>query len=292
MKTYKDYLRQRGYSPISIEGNLWMLGHFEKWCKRIGTDPGTIDYQTCLKYVRHLTRKGNKKKTVNHKLRRIKTYLDHLVEEGNRSDNPLADIRVKGEKRSIHYDLLESEELEDLYYSFETTGKQEIYHTYTAKRDKIIVGFMVYQGLHAKDLKHLRSEHLNVNKGKLYVPGSRRSNGRELELRPWQIMELAGYLNDIREKLMERTQDSDHLFPYGDRFIFVPNIVKKLKKYNQKVTNAKQIRASVITLWLGRYNLRKVQYLAGHRYISSTERYLQDDLENLHETVNNFHPIN
>ena len=36
----------------------------------------------------------------------------------------------------------------------------------------------------------------------------------------------------------------------------------------------------------------KTQYLAGHRYISSTEKYLQDDLENLHEIVNNFHPIN
>jgi len=32
--------------------------------------------------------------------------------------------------------------------------------------------------------------------------------------------------------------------------------------------------------------------MVGHRYISSTERYLQDDLENLHEIVNNFHPIN
>ncbi|WP_430906550.1 tyrosine-type recombinase/integrase [Maribacter sp. 2-571] len=292
MKTYKEYLQQHNYSPISIKGNLRLLKHFEKWCKRNGTTAETIDYKTCLKYVRHLTRKGNKKKTVNHKLRRIKTYLDYLIEEGNRSNNPLADIRVKGEKRSIHYDLLESEELEDLYYSFETTGKQEIYHTYTAKRDKIIVGFMVYQGLHAKDLKHLRLENLKLNKGKLYVSGSRRSNGRELELRPWQIMELAEYLSDIRDKLMERTQDSDHLFPYGDRFIFVHTIIKKLKKYNQKVISAKQIRASVITLWLGQYNLRKTQYLAGHRYISSTERYLQDDLENLHEIVNNFHPIN
>ena len=50
--------------------------------------------------------------------------------------------------------------------------------------------------------------------------------------------------------------------------------------------------ASGITNWLKHYNLRQVQVLAGHRYISSTERYLQDDLENLHEIVNNFHPIN
>jgi site-specific recombinase XerD len=69
------------------------------------------------------------------------------------------------------------------------------------------------------------------------------------------------------------------------------HIFKKLKKYNQKVENIKQIRASVITNCLGHYNLRKVQYFAGHPYISSTERYLQDDLESLHEIVNNFHPI-
>jgi len=71
----------------------------------------------------------------------------------------------------------------------------------------------------------------------------------------------------------------------------VHQIAKKLNKYNRKVQDVNQIRASVITNWLGLYNLRKVQYLAGHRYISSTERYLQDDLENLHEIVNNFHPI-
>jgi len=31
--------------------------------------------------------------------------------------------------------------------------------------------------------------------------------------------------------------------------------------------------------------------MAGHRYISSTERYVQDDLENLHEMIESFHPI-
>jgi len=53
-----------------------------------------------------------------------------------------------------------------------------------------------------------------------------------------------------------------------------------------------QIRAPVITNWLKQYNLRKVQVLAGHRFISSIERYVEDDLENLQEVINNFHPIN
>ena len=60
---------------------------------------------------------------------------------------------------------------------------------------------------------------------------------------------------------------------------------------NPSVLNAKQIRASVITKWLKMYNLREVQYLAGHRYISSTESYLQNDLEGLKEEVQQFHNI-
>ena len=47
------------------------------------------------------------------------------------------------------------------------------------------------------------------------------------------------------------------------------------RKWNPNLINAKQIRASVITKWLRMYNLREVQYLVGHRYISSTESYLE-----------------
>ena len=102
-------------------------------------------------------------------------------------------------------------------------------------------------------------------------------------------MEFIVYQNEIRPIIQDKIQNhSEQLFNSNARFnAIIYHIFKKLKKYNQKVKNIKQIRASVITNWLRQYNLRKVQYLAGHRYISSTERYLQDDLENLHEIVNN-----
>lgn len=60
---------------------------------------------------------------------------------------------------------------------------------------------------------------------------------------------------------------------------------------NESYTTRYNRAAAGITNWLKHYNLRQVQVLAGHRYISSTERYLEDDLESLHEIVNNFHPI-
>jgi site-specific recombinase XerD len=293
MNNYRAYLQEQGYSETTITGNEKQVEHFKKWCKRNHTLPTEIDYKTSLKFIKYLTRKGNSKKTINHRLRSIKIYFNYLIDEAYRVDNPIENTIVKGAKRTINYDLLEADELEDLYYSFETENIKDKYHRLTAKRSKIITGLIVYQGLNTTDLSKLKTEHLQLSKGKIYIPSTRRSNARELELKPWQIMEFIEYQNEILPLLQKRIKnDTEQLFPINTRFnVLTSQIMKKLKKYNQKTENIKQVRASVITNWLGQYNLRKVQYLAGHRYISSTERYLQDDLENLHEIVNNFHPI-
>ena len=293
MMIYKEYLKEQGYSETTIIGNERQIEIFEKWCKKNHTSSIEIDYKISLKFIKYLTRKGNSKKTINHRLRSVKIYFNYLIEQACRVDNPIENTIVKGVKRTINYNLLEADELEDLYYSFETDKYQEEYHKYTLKRAKVIIGLMMYQGLNTTDLGNLKIEHLQLSKGKIYVPSTKRSNARELELKPWQIMEFMEYANEVRPTIQNKIQNhSEQLFNTNARFnAIVYQINKKLKKYNQKVQDIKQIRASVITIWLGQYNLRKVQYLAGHRYISSTERYLQDDLENLHEIVNNFHPI-
>jgi len=293
MKSYKEYLQEQDYSETTIIGNQKQVEIFIKWCKRNRTSANEIDYKMCLKFIKYLTRKGITKKTINHRLRSIKIYFNYLIEQACRIDNPIENTIIKGEKRTINYNLLDADELEDLYYSFETDKHQEEYHKYTLKRAKVIVGLMVYQGLSTTDLGNLKEEHLQLSKGKIYIPSSRRSNARTLDLKPWQIMELIEYQNEVRPIIQNKLQNhSEQLFRTNARFSsIIHHIFKKLKRINNKVENIKQIRASVITNWLGQYNLRQTQYLAGHRYISSTERYLQDDLENLHEIVNNFHPI-
>ncbi len=66
---------------------------------------------------------------------------------------------------------------------------------------------------------------------------------------------------------------------------------KGLQRENLQVKNPKQIRASVITWWLKNYNLRQVQYMAGHKYVSSTERYQLNSLDKLQEKLEKYHPI-
>jgi len=293
MNNFKDYLQKQGYAITTIESNERQVQLFKKWCTKNNTTATEIDYKTSLKYIKHLTRKGNSKKTINHKLTSLKSYFTYLISEVYRSDNPIENTTIKGVIRTINYNLLEADELEDLYYSYESDNVTDAYHRLTAKRNKLVVGLIVYQGLNTTDLSNLKIEHLQLSKGKIYVPSSKRSNTRTLELKPWQIMEFVNYTTQVRPILQKRLENySEQLFPINTRFTTITSqIIKKLRKYNNKVKDIKQLRASVITNWLKHYNLRQVQVLAGHRYISSTERYLTDDLENLHEIVNNFHPI-
>jgi len=295
MTTYKSYLQKENYTESTIESYTKGAEIFIKWCNKNHTSPDLIDYKTILKFIKYLQRKGTTKKTVKHKIGTIKIYFKYLLSENYRIDNPVENINIKGVKRTINYNLLEADELEDLYYSYETENIKDSYHKLTAKRNKIIVGLLVYQGLNTSELIKLELENLQLYKGKIYIKSGARSNSRILELKSWQVIEFLEYIKEIREEILTRKSLETNR-------IFIPNnarlgntvlaIIKKLKSYNQKVNNIHQIRASVITNWLKQYNLRQVQVLAGHRYISSTERYLQDDLESLHEVVNNFHPIN
>ncbi|QTE21229.1 site-specific integrase [Polaribacter cellanae] len=178
-----------------------------------------------------------------------------------------------------------------MYYSYQTERIEFPNSKSVAIRNKVITGLMVYQGLNVTALKSLKVEHIQLEKGTVYIPSTRKTNSRTLELKSAQILPFVLFLETYREILQEELKNyTESLFPLNsERFDIITTHL--FKRINHKITNMKQIRASVITHWLKTYNIREVQFKAGHRYISSTERYQQDDLENLHELIENLHPI-
>ena len=221
-----------------------------------------------------------------------------MIAENLRVENPLQEVTIKGAiKRVISHNLLDSDELEDLYYSYptESFNKHSNYRAkLSAKRNKVITGLIVYQGLNTTNLKSLELEHLELYKGKIYIPSTRRNNSRTLELKSWQVMDLLEYINEVRPQIAKYNDiDNEKLLIPQNNFndLIGKGIIRKLKKINQKAGNVHHLRASVIVNWLKQHNIRKVQIMAGHKYISSTERYRQDDLESLQEAISQFHPL-
>jgi len=104
------------------------------------------------------------------------------------------------------------------------------------------------------------------------------------------------YILQTRKEILEKSKEkTDKLFVSieggSDLTNYMTRLMVRLRKQNKLVVNAKQVRASVIVKWLKQYNLIQVQYLAGHRYISSTESYRINEMEGLTEEVNKFHPL-
>ncbi len=297
MIIYQEYLHQNNYSKTTIEHYLKRTEEFTAWLKKHRIKANEIDYKTSLKYIKYLQQKRLQVQTINNHIVTLRNYFDYLIETNERAENPLEEVSVKGTIKRVLHNLLEADELEDLYYSFETESfnKHSNYKAkLSAKRNKIITGLLVYQGLNTTNLKSLLLEHLELYKGKIYVPSTRRNNSRTMELKSWQVLDLLEYVNEIRPQIEKYNNiHNEQLFVPQTHFndLVRIGIFRRLKKINHKVVNVNHLRASVIVNWLGQFNIRKVQYLAGHKYISSTEKYRQNNLESLHEAINEFHPL-
>ena len=107
-----------------------------------GTTKETIDYKTFLKYIEQLKKTGIKTSTIKSYIGSLKIYFNYLQEKNYRSNNPITNINIKGTVKTIVSNVLTADELEDLYYSYETKN-QDI----AKKRNKIIIGLLVYQGV-------------------------------------------------------------------------------------------------------------------------------------------------
>lgn len=307
--TFKNYLRNKGFSEQTINRYFGDVCRFLNFCEAENIEAEQAEPREILGYIQQLKNRGNKQRTIQAQISSMKHFYNWQIERGERTDNPVMHIQIKGVKQNSLYDLLSVAELEALYQNFEMkeqktnqnwAQKQQL----TQKRNKQMVGMMVYQGLGVAEFNRLKTEDVKVREGKLYVRGSRRSNARTLNLQAYQIIDLLEYSLQTREQLLELTGKTCELFfvstGSSERLNgAMEKLMQKLKASNLKpcgersrtINSGGQIRASVITKWLKVYNLRQVQYMCGHKYVSSTEKYLVNDWEQLQDEIKKYHPI-
>lgn len=283
--TFEEYLHEQGLKSVTVEQYRKYIHYFICWMGDESLHLSQIGHAEILDFADQLKEIGRSIGQINRVLLAVRLYFAYLQKEGVTQASPAIGISLKGTIRNIPHDLLEKAELEELYEKYEIRDER-------THRNKVILGLLVYQALTRIELETLRPEHLKLREGKIHIPQTGKNNSRNLNLQPHQILDLQEYILIIRAKLQAK---SERLFTGRNDIESLKNSLlhlnHALRKINPKLKNAVQIRQSVITEWLKEKDLRTVQYMAGHRYVSSTERYQTNNLEDLKEALNKHHPL-
>jgi len=260
-------------------------------------------YNDLLNYIDHCRLEGQSKKLVNNKLRSIRNFYQYQKEMDPTIHNPALHLMIRGEYHRLPSGNLDYKTLEKLYDNYSKKTLRD-------KRNKVILGLLIYQGVTTGELQRMEPGHVQLNKGRIFIQGTRKTNSRYLQLQPHQILEIDAYLKRVRPGILKGTgkkrparkpdQVNQELISQRmfcsmggseDLRSTLLHMFRNIHRDHPEVRNAKQIRSSVITHWLKHYNLRQVQYMAGHKYVSSTERYQQNNLDKLQGQLEKYHPL-
>ena len=302
--TYKNYLLSKGFSTATSESYNKNLLQYIVWTESNQIEAEQSTYNEVISYVQHLKNKGTcgeqsrtiKQRTIQLHINSLKHYFNWVTKRQLRNNNPTLNINIKGIKRRKLYNIIGKPTLEKIYHDYDIEHLKKDEDPNIAKRNKIILGLIIYQGLGTLELNRLEVGDVKLREGNIYIKQSRRSNQRTLKLEAHQVLDVMEYTLQVRQAILaENPKETKQLLLTKGSSDHLQNaiqkLLEKLKKKHKEIENLKQIRASVITGWLKVYNLREVQYMAGHRYVSSTESYLINDLEDLKEDINKYHPM-
>jgi site-specific recombinase XerD len=308
MQNFIYYLQQKDFSIATQNRYIKDVNYFLQWysgelihCNK----KHILDYLMYLQEVRH-----NSNHSRNCALNGLKHYFTYLVQLQQIATNPTLLIKLRGTKKKQLYKIFTTEELQNIYdnyyHSFirnhtykNTFANTEQRSLLSKQRNYLILGFLVYQGLATNEVSNLKMDDIDLQKGMVKIAKTKRSNERIISLQIPQIGSLMNYINNVREQFKPKNDSLFLILEEYDNSVnktnncknALQNLAEQIKTIDPNFINLKQLRASVVTHWLRAEGLRKTQYLAGHKYISSTEYYQANELQSLTNDITKYNPF-
>jgi site-specific recombinase XerD len=283
----EGYLQGK-YSPQTMK--VYLLD-IERYLQYMGPERAEkATYQEVMEYVDYLRKSFSNPGTINRMLYAVKAWYFYLITSGKRADHPCRQLRLKDARAGDIQlqDLFSSAEMEKLLQRKERYVK-------ATQRNRVVISLLIYQGLRQGEIPRIRLEDIDLESGSIYVRAMTRAMARTLTLKPNQVMLLYDYIEKVRPALLKT--DTDRLVvtlrgtpDSGEGISYLVDTFKPM--FPDRTLNARTIRQSVITNLLKEgKDLRVVQVFAGHKKISTTERYRQSGLEELQAAIEKYHPL-
>ena len=287
---FYDYRQQKGYSLKTIQSQDSYIGRFKSWLVKEHIPTSQISYHAILSHLSFLRQGNRTPQGMRNHLQAIRVYLDYLVSTGILNYNPAGNIHLRSVSLKPLSQALNEELLLEIYRWFASLEQKHEKRQAQHLRDTVVLGLLLFQGLDSGDIQRLCPKDINPREGTIYIPSSRTAAARKLKLESLQILSIQEYLT-LPSRNINELSINDHLFTKSKIQDMVSAIVRKVKQRYPEVMDPRHIRSSVIQNWLRTNHIRQVQYMAGHRSITSTERYQKDNLHDLSIQLQKYHPM-
>lgn len=265
-----DHLKTKDRAPATIMAYGKDIEQLLTHIKSLGNSKiEKVEKSHLEDFLKKLEAEGYTKKSISRKINSMKTFFRFLKVNEFITDDP-ATLIVHPKFETPAPRILTPTE----YRALRDSAREDI-------RTLAIIEVLLQTGVRIGELAELRVKNIKLNekegKGNLSVPESRATLGRELPLNNAAFSALKSYLLD-----RPKSQNPDEFFfiTRNNKPLLVRNIRASIDRYFKK---AVIINASVHALrhtWIAHHikkgaSLVLVSKMAGHRRLSTTEKYLK-----------------
>jgi len=276
---------ERGLSERTVEAYGSDLLRLGESLGRQGVEPLEADQEAIAAHLRHLRRQGLSPRSIARALVSIRGFYRHLVEVGDRADNPAVNLSPPRLWRRLPKVLTEPQ-VEALL------GAPDV-DKVTGVRDKAMLELLYATGLRVSELVGLQLSQLRLDFGFLVVLGK---GGKERVVPVGEQAEgwLTRYLGEARPQLLSGRHEVVFVNQRGTP-LSRQGFWKIIKNHGLRVgvagVSPHVLRHSFATHLLEHgADLRAVQMMLGHSDISTTQIYTHIHAQRLRSLYDQFHP--
>ena len=309
-KGFIKYMEIKDFAERTKEGHLQNLKRFFDWAK---LEDIQVTKPDVLRYLEHLKNKGLQNVSRRRNLDSLNHYFAFLCKSGQIAATPCLFLKIRGTNRKMLYKIYSPEELDNLFDTYyqlfvraydDSRQRHDLQRHYSAlskERNALMLSIFINQGVIAPEMDRIEINDIDLIRATIQIRGGKHCADRVLPLKATQIGLFMSYLQKTRPQFMEyHSEDNNRLFlplvsgkknaNKGTVYTY-ELLAMQIRTIDKQFISFTQIRASVITFWLKTQGLRKTQYMAGHRNISTTEAYLPNNFEDLANDINKLHPF-
>lgn len=285
MNKFETYLVNNGIH-FQVAGRYGRIADkYIAWLQANNLKANKIKQSQFTDWLQECREQGNKERTIVIKENVIKHYYYFL----GTKINPALSWMKRKKEYTLPPNALNKEELTKIYESLKPKSPADY-------RNRCMVGLILFQGMQRSELQELRISDIDFESCNVFIQGQLRTNSRRLKLESLQMFHMYDYFNKFRKDLLSnKEKETDKFFLSKGTGDYLHNsitlLLKDLKRNFPQVEDLRHIRGSVITNWQKNEGIMEAMVKAGHRYISSTQRYQTNKYEELQDQLKTLHPL-